>query len=103
FQLPRWKLTTCCGDTCGHGADAPHAAHANHPHGPSETGEGKGPRANPREFLGLVGGAAAGAMGLAMLSAGGRQAQAQGTNMPAAVSNVSPIDGLFDFHVHTSP
>lgn len=91
FVLPRWKLTTCCGAACAEGHSHGAVAGRTHAgHGPSR-----------RQFL--AGGAALGATLLATLAGGGRQALAQGAAMPAAASNVSPIEGLFDFHVHGSP
>jgi hypothetical protein len=91
FTLPRWKLTTCCGAGCAEGhSHGAVAGHSHGDHGPSR-----------RRFL--AGSAALGATLLATLAGGGRQALAQGAAMPAAASSTSPIEGLFDFHVHGSP
>ena len=85
FVLPRWKLTSCCGAGCAedHGT-------GGHHHGPTR-----------RQFL--AGSTALGATLLAALAGSERVALGQGAAMPAAASNTSPIEGLFDFHVHGSP
>ncbi len=83
FQLPRWKLSSCCGHEFRY-ASAP---------------EGTPAGATRRDF---IKGAAAGVTGLSALAALPAGSAAQGRMYPPPPAT-SPVEGLIDFHVHTAP
>jgi hypothetical protein len=84
FQLPRWKLSSCCGHEFGYGS----------PH------EGTRAGATRRDFIKS---AAAGVAGLSALAALPSESAAQGRMYPPPPPATSPVEGLIDFHVHTAP
>ena len=84
FQLPRWKLSSCCG----------------HEFGYESTHEGTRTGATRRDFLKSAAGGVAGLSALAALPAG---SGAQGRMYPPPPPATSPVEGLIDFHVHTAP
>jgi hypothetical protein len=84
FQLPRWKLSSCCGHEFGY-----ESAQASTRAG-----------ATRRDFIKS---AAAGVAGLSALAALPAGSAAQGRMYPPPPPATSPVDGLIDFHVHTAP
>jgi hypothetical protein len=82
FQIPRWKLTSCCGHI-----------------GSVDPGRGSGLETNRRDFIW----AATAVAGLSALAALPARASGQGRTYPPPPPATSPVDGLIDFHVHTAP
>jgi uncharacterized protein DUF6282 len=86
FQLPRWRLSSCCGHEFGYDSRPGPGADAT--------------AAGRRDFIRT---AASGVVGLAALAAAPRLLEAQGRMYPPPPPATSPVDGLIDFHVHTAP
>jgi Family of unknown function (DUF6282) len=84
FQLPRWKLSSCCGHEFANAL------------GPDSVPAGATRRA-------FIKGAAVGVASLSALAGLPARSAGQGRTYPPPPPAASPVEGLIDFHVHTAP